>query len=191
MQEPQSESNQIIMRLPLVSSLEARVIDSIGQVASTLVDLQMVRPTFKPGNGTIQIDPQEGVANNTQFVVQLLGNWNLDGDTNLNFKVWGANQDSERFEISEAILYRPNQQYAFIGSFPQLSYIETEIWGSTGDRIFERTEVNVYTLPPTGFSLNLRDSFATADKENTFEIVLDSEKSLMESPGLQVSFELS
>jgi hypothetical protein len=41
------------MQLPAVSSLEARIVDNIGQVTRTQVALELLEPTFKPGNGTI------------------------------------------------------------------------------------------------------------------------------------------
>jgi hypothetical protein len=55
-----------------------------------------------------------------------------------------------------------------------VQHIETEIWGSSGERFIEKTDVNVYQLPPTGFDLVLQDGHATADKENVIKIILES-----------------
>jgi hypothetical protein len=51
----------IIMQLPFVSTLVARIEDSIGQVSETQLTLNLIEPTFKPANGTIQVEPLEGV----------------------------------------------------------------------------------------------------------------------------------
>ena len=105
--EVESSLNQVVMQLPMINVLEARIVDTLGQVASATLYTNIHEPTYRPTNGTVQVDPLEGIAHQTQFVVQLLDNWNLDGDTNLFFRIWGV-KGTETEQISETIWYMPN-----------------------------------------------------------------------------------
>ena len=81
------------------------------------------------------ISPEIGFAGETFFGISLTESWNLDGNSNLKFKFWGReNELSERFLISNKVYDYPEiSNNAFWGLLPELSIIETEIWGETGD----------------------------------------------------------
>ena len=104
----------------------------------------------KPADGLVLISPQSGFAFETFFDISLTEDWHLDGDKNLKFKFWGrVNEESEPILLGKRIYdYSELNDQAFWGLLPELSIIETEIWGETGDPIIVVNHVSIIAAPP-------------------------------------------
>jgi hypothetical protein len=61
--------------------------------------------------------------------------WNLDAEVDLLFTLWYRTEDSDlRFPISEEVFdYQISEHRSWTGTLPEMSVLETEIYGATGE----------------------------------------------------------
>jgi hypothetical protein len=125
------------MSLPLLSAIEATLIDTLNQETIVISRIHM-EVTAKPTGGEITISPSLGSANYTKFALTLNEEWTLleDPEEELFYQLWGRKaEDSELFRIGEDG-YRYPSQISIEVTLPELEILEVEIFGTHGEPTF-------------------------------------------------------
>jgi hypothetical protein len=185
------------MSLPLLSAVEATLIDTLNQETIVISRIHM-ESNPQPIGGEMSISPTEGSAGYTKFTLTLTDEWDLggqeDSEDELFYQLWGREAEgAQMFRIGEDG-YRYPTQLSIEVTLPKLEVLEVEIFGTHGDPTFYPLNVSVVELPASEnlqFSMDILNEVILTNVVTEIKVALNNGESFTDRPNLDVSFFLN